>query len=344
MRRPSTILSLLLLALSLQHCSAFVGPQSTTLGCHGLVSLSSTRTDTGPTTAGTTSGGAVDPNEFNVSLEQAAALWTVSVSETTFLERQAGIPFMDSKSKDHYVDTIELSVSRQGGMGLELLELAGGREQDDLGIVIVEGVNGNAQQAGVIPGDSIAAITIVTNNGDADESSASLSSSESVENLACECRNFDTTMGLLTSLPAEAESVVLTIKRLRRWPKVQVVVEYPPIQCANPKENTEEVELFAGENLRQALLNRGIVFEDSKLTRKCDFCGGKCTIKVDLGMELLNPMSLTEEKLMKNNPKCRLGCKTIVAQDMQEGVLRLKVNLGEWTDKDKRDANVFFSR
>jgi ferredoxin len=291
---------------------------------------------------GVTGKGNVNADKFNVPLEQAAELWTVSVSESNYLERLAGVPFLDSTSKDHYVDTVECVVCRKGGMGLQLLELAGGREQDDLGIVIVEEVSGNAQQAGVVPGDSLASITlrsqvqVRTNNA--------LTTQERVETLVCECRNFDTTMGLLTSLPAQVESVTLTLKRLRRWPKVQVVVEYPPIQCSNPKDNTVEMELFAGENLRQALLNRGIVMEDTKLTRKCDFCGGKCTVKIDVGMDLLSPMSSTESKIMKNNPKCRVSCKTIVGQDMQEGVLRLKVNLGEWTDKDKKEASIFFSR
>jgi hypothetical protein len=58
-----------------------------------------------------------------------------------------------------HVDTVECVVSRKGGMGLQLLELAGGREQDDLGIVIVivivivEEFSGYAQQAGIVPGD-----------------------------------------------------------------------------------------------------------------------------------------------------------------------------------------------
>ena len=126
--------------------------------------------------------------------------------------------------------------------------------------------------------------------------------------------------------------------------EMALVVEYPPIQCANPQDNTEQMELFAGENLRQALLNRGIVMEDTKLSRKCDFCGGKCTVKIDMGMELLSPLSTTEAKIMAKNPKCRVSCKTTVGHDMKEGVLRLKVNLGEWTEKDKRNASIFASR
>ena len=130
---------------------------------------------------------------------------------------------------------------------------------------------------------------------------------ETQQILDCECRDFDTTLELLTSLPPvdDCESIVLNLKRLRRWPKIQVVVEYPPVQVADGVDNTERLELVAGENLRRALLNRGIVMEDARAP-KCDFCGGKCSVKVDVGMPLLSPMSTTEEKLMKNNPKCRV--------------------------------------
>ena len=43
-------------------------------------------------------------------------------------------------------------------MGLELLELAGGRN-DGVGLTIVEGVSGNAEKAGMQVGDVIVAVT-----------------------------------------------------------------------------------------------------------------------------------------------------------------------------------------
>jgi hypothetical protein len=58
----------------------------------------------------------------------------------------------------------------------------------------------------------------------------------------------------------------------------------------------------------------------------------------------LSPMSTTEQKIMARNPKCRISCKTVVGYNMQEGNLRLKVNLNAWTTKDKKDANPFLSR
>jgi hypothetical protein len=280
---------------------------------------------------------AVDPDVFNVDAEKAADLWTVSVSAENRLDREAGVPFLDSKSKDYYVDEIRMVVSRDGGMGIELLELAGGRD-DDYGLTIVSGVSGNAEKAGIIPGDSIMGVEI---NKVSLKDGSNTKVEESREMFDCECKNFDTTIGLLGSFPPEIESLVLNIKRIRRWPKVKVVVQYPPIQCADGVDNEETLELFAGENLKRALQTRGIVFEDRDAP-KCDFCAGKCTVAIDMGMQLMNPMGLTEEKLMKLNPKCRLSCKTVVGYNMQEGNVRLRINLNEWKPDDKKPGfNLF---
>lgn len=284
---------------------------------------------------------AIDPNVYNVDVEKAADLWTVSVSADDRIDREAGIPFLDSKSKDYYVDDIRVVVNRDGGMGMELLELAGGRD-DDYGLTIVSGVSGNAQKAGIIAGDSIAGVE-VTRVSSKDGTRTKVE--ESREMFDCECKNFDTTIGLLGSFPPDIESLTLNIKRIRRWPKVKITVQYPPIQCANGADNEETVELFAGENLKRALQTRGIIFEDRDAA-KCDFCGGKCTVSIDTGMQLMNPMGLTEQKLMKQNPKCRLSCKTVVGYNMQEGAVRLRINLNEWKPDDKKAGfnNPFASK
>ena len=156
------------------------------------------------------------------------------------------------------------------------------------------------KKAGIIAGDSIASIEIQR------VTSSDGGSNESREMFDCECKNFDATIGLLSSFPPEIEALTLNLKRIRRWPKIKVAVEYPSVQCADGVDNREVVELFAGENLKRALQTRGIVFEDRDAP-KCDFCGSKCTVSIDQGMQLLNPMSVTEEKLMARNPKCRLG-------------------------------------
>lgn len=272
----------------------------------------------------------VNPNTYNIPLEEAAGLWTASVQESNNADRQAGVPYLDSKSKDYFVDDLpSMQVSRNGGLGLELLELAGGRD-DGLGITIVSGVTkgGNAEKAGITPGDSISAVTVYETET---KSSSGLVEETKSRVRGCECRDFDNTIDALANFPGdEAEFVVLDVKRIRRWPKVQVQVEYPPSQCAEGVNNVKMIELFAGENLKMALQNRGIVLDDPG-NRRCDFCGSNaCYVSIFKGKTLLNPMGQTEEKLMKQNLNCRLSCKTTVGYNMQEGALKLKVNLSQW--------------
>jgi hypothetical protein len=252
--------------------------------------------------------GTVDPNTYNVDLDTAVNLMTASVQQDNSKMRPAGIPFIDATSKDYFVDDVDIVVSRDGGMGMELLELAGGRE-DGFGITVVTKVSGNAAKAGVVPGDSIAAVSVTSSKTEGNNLE------ESTKMAGCECLDFDRTMDVLANFPGDASEVKLSLKRIRRWPKLKVTVQYPPVQVAEGVDNKEELELFAGENLHRALLNRGIVFEDP-LAPKCDFCGGKCTVSVSKGMSLLSPLGMTESKIMKKNPTCRVS--------FEMGSLRLK--------------------
>lgn len=276
----------------------------------------------------------VDPNRYNVDLETAADLWTASVQEQRNAEREAGVPYMDSKSKDYFVDDVrQLEVSRDGGLGLELLELAGGRA-DGIGITVVSVVKegGNAEKAGILPGDAISSVTVLEEASSMDSSTAM--TEETIQRTKnVECRDFDVTIDALANFPGEdAKFVILDMKRIRRWPKIKVTVEYSPSQCAPGVDNVKTLELFAGENLKRALQTRGIILDDPG-NPKCDFCGSNaCTMSVFKGKDLLNPKGMTEEKMMKFNPNCRISCKTVVGYNMQEGELGLRVNLSQWKD------------
>jgi len=275
----------------------------------------------------------VNANVYNIKLDQAAQLWTASVQESNNADRLAGVPFLDSKSKDYFVDDVpSLRVSRSGGMGIELLELAGGRD-DGLGITIVEAVTpgGNAEKAGIIPGDSIAAVTVMESSSDG--SGLKLVEETNSRVKGCECKDFDNTIDALANFPGDdAEEVYLDIKRIRRWPKVKVQVEYPPSQCAEGFNPVKQLEFFAGENLKRALQNRGIVLDDPG-NPKCDFCGSNaCYVSVYKGQKLLNPIGKTEKKLMEKNPNVRLSCKSTVGYNMQEGDIKVRVNLSQWSN------------
>jgi len=275
----------------------------------------------------------VDANRYNIPIDQAADLWTVSVQESKNADREAGVPFVDSKSKDYFVDDLTVEVSRDGGLGMNLLEIAGGRD-DGIGITIVSAVTegGNAEKAGILPGDSIASITVYEKAGAATSGSFSGLVEETTSRVRdCEARDFDGTIDSLANFPGDdADTVYLGVKRIRRWPKIQVTVEYPASQCAEGFDPVRKLEFFAGENLQRALQNRGIVLDDPGNV-KCDFCGkNACYVSIIKGKHLLNPMGKTEEKLMERNPNCRISCKTTVGYNMQEGELKLKVNLSQW--------------
>lgn len=275
--------------------------------------------------------GVVDANVYNVNLEKAAATLTASVQVEKSAVRAPGVPFLDSKSKDYFVDDETFLVSRDGGLGLELLELAGGRD-DGFGITIVENVvkGSNAEKAGILAGDSISSVGIPS-------PSFVFGSGEILADVRdCECRDFDATIAVLSSIPEDVDSIVVNLKRVRRWPKIQLRVEYPPSQCAEGVSNVKDIELFAGENLQRAMLNRGIILDDPG-QGKCDFCGkNSCVVSVYGGRKLLNPMGLTEEKLMERNPRCRLSCKTTVGFNMAEGDVNVRVNLSQWSSKEEK--------
>lgn len=275
---------------------------------------------------------AVDANIYNILLEEAAELWTASVQESNNVDRKAGVPYLDSKSKDHFVDDIvSVEVSRNGGLGMELLELAGGRD-DGIGVTIVSAVTkgGNAEKAGIIPGDSISSVTVYEIETNTSSGSSGLMEETNSRVRECECRDFDNTIDALSNFPGDVDRIYLGMKRIRRWPKVQVQVEYPVSQCAEGVDPVRNLNFFAGENLKRALQNRGIILDDPG-NPKCDYCGSNaCYVSISKGKALLNPIGLTEEKLMKQNPDCRLSCKTTVGYNMQEGELKVRVNLSQW--------------
>jgi len=266
-------------------------------------------------------------DRYNIPLDEAVNLWTASVRANDNADQKSGMPFMDSKSKDYFVDDLfDMAVSRSDGIGMELLEIAGGR-QDGFGITIISSVTegGNAEKSGIIPGDSISAVKYRKLSTDIN------GVTEEVKFRECECRDFDTTIDALVNFPEDSvKTLYLDIKRIRRWPKIQVQVEYPPSQCAEGVSNIRNIELFAGENLKRALVNRGIVLDDPTNT-KCDYCGSNaCYVSILQGQSLLNPIGITEANILRRNPRCRLSCKTTVGYKMQEGVLGLRVNLSQW--------------
>jgi ferredoxin len=273
----------------------------------------------------------VDMNRYNLPLTACIENWTAVLQAETSMQ-SAGI-FLKAKDSELFVDTLKYTIKRSGGLGLLLLELAGGRE-DGIGITIIEDLvdSGNAHGSGIQPGDSIVGLTVTknVNNG--------MNVEEERVSVSTECLSYDGTIEALLSLPevvSEEDEVILTVKRLRRQPKISVKLQYPPA------DNVPDacIELFAGENLRRALLTRGIKLND-KLAERFDSggrgdCGADgtcatCVVSVSKGMDLLSPMKQQEEQILKQKPRWRMACKTVVGFGMTEGDLTIQVSPRQW--------------
>jgi hypothetical protein len=195
----------------------------------------------------------VDMSVYDLPLDRTIDEWTAVVQAPTSL--QEGGVFLKAKdpNRDLFVDTLQFSIKRSGGLGLILTEIAGGRT-DGIGITIIEEIldDGNSANVGLIPGDSIVSLFV---------SSSSRNGDVVRTGVLTECLGYDATIDAITSLPpptSEDDVVNLTVKRVRRQPKISVRLQYPP----DTDEDDVTIELFAGENLRRAMLTRGIKLND----------------------------------------------------------------------------------
>jgi len=100
-------------------------------------------------------------NAYNLKdLEEIASQWTANLVQKA-AEKEAKLQLRCVNDKELFVDTVDQTFPRisGAGLGLELQELAGGRE-DGLGITIVTSVlsEGAASGADILPGDSISKV------------------------------------------------------------------------------------------------------------------------------------------------------------------------------------------
>ena len=280
----------------------------------------------------------VDMNAYNLPLDQIAQEWTANLIAESSL-REQGIYLGAKSSKDIMVDTVKVELPRKigQGLGLELLEIAGGRE-DGFGIVVIDGIveGGAAQGSEILLGDSISQISIRKTSRQSEDNV--LSDVEEINSASTECFGYDKTVETIGGLPppqGEGESIILTLKRLRRKPKVTVTLQYPPSQ----DEPNVTIELFAGENLRRAMLTRGVKMNDPFVARfdngGSGDCGAEgtcatCAVSIVKGAELLSPAKTQEEQIFVNKPRWRMACKAVVGYGMQEGDMTIKVNPKQW--------------
>jgi ferredoxin len=281
----------------------------------------------------------VDMNKYNIPMDQILQEWTALLTAQSSMQAE-GIYLNVKNSKELFADTLQYKVKRDGGLGLILTELAGGRE-DGVGITIIEEIvkGGNSENVGILPGDSIVAVSVSQGGNVVGETDGgAMETNEQRVSASTECLAYDSTIDVLTSLPPPSspdEVLDIRVKRIRRKPKVAVKLQYPPEE--NLPDTT--IELFSGENLRRAMLTRGIKLNDA-LSRRFDSggtgdCGADgtcatCVIGVAKGEELLSPMKQQEEQILANKPRWRMACKAVVGYGMAEGEMTLQVNPKRW--------------
>jgi len=291
----------------------------------------------------------VNMNSYNLPLDVIGQEWTANLVAKT-VDDDGGIFLGCKQNREYFVDQLQVVIPRPQngvGLGLGLIELAGGRE-DGLGITVIsELIEGGYVQScidslGIMPGDSISSITIVRNKNTrtstGDSIQVGLTNEEEIITAAIECLGYDATVDAILALPpadSESESMVINLRRVRRKPKVKVTLKYPP----SLDEKDATLELFAGENLRLGMLVRGIKLNDP-LARRFDTksegnCGAgglcrTCSVSVLRGADLLNPQKPAEKQMLQDNPRWRLGCKAFVGYGMKEGEMVIQVNPNQW--------------
>ena len=122
---------------------------------------------------------------------------------------------------------------------------------------------------------------------------------------------------------------------MRKKPRVSVKLQFPP----DFEEPDTTIELFSGENLRRAMLTRGVKLNDA-LSRRFDSggtgdCGAEgtcatCAINVIKGMDLLNPIKTQEQQIFEKYPQWRMACKAVVGYGMTEGEMTVQVSPKRW--------------
>lgn len=274
----------------------------------------------------------VDMDMYNIPLTQSINEWSAAVQAESSMQEE-GI-FLKAKSKELFVDTLQYTIKREGGLGLLLTEIAGGRD-DGVGITIIEEVldDGNSAGVGIVPGDSLVSLSVTKTTND-----GTMEVNEERIGVSTECLGYDATIDAITSLPpptSDEETVTVTVKRIRKQPKINITLQYPKYM----EEEDVSLELFAGENLRRAMLTRGIKLND-KLAERFDSggtgdCGSDgtcatCVVGVTRGKELLSPMGKQEEQILSSKPRWRMACKAVVGYGMQEGDMTLQVSPRQW--------------
>eukprot|EP00535_Pseudo-nitzschia_heimii_P011756 CAMPEP_0197197076 /NCGR_PEP_ID=MMETSP1423-20130617/32601_1 /TAXON_ID=476441 /ORGANISM="Pseudo-nitzschia heimii, Strain UNC1101" /LENGTH=411 /DNA_ID=CAMNT_0042650893 /DNA_START=150 /DNA_END=1384 /DNA_ORIENTATION=- len=308
----------------------------------------------------------VDLSRYDLPFEVVREGWKAEFAQKA-TESEGRVRLAAVSELEHYVELLSFDFPRRRvdgtGLGIELEELAGGRD-DGIGITLVSDLSegGSAEGSGLRPGDVLTSVGLVRRRrveGAAETTTSSPSSAAAIAetqeefSVATECLDYDATVDAIVRTippPPSSESsqrfddfYVVRAKRLRRIPKVRVRLTYPP-SSSDQRNNDDETIVFemrAGENLRQGMLARGVKLNDPLAKRFDAKTGGNCgagglcrtcAVCVTSGADLLNPQRVAEKQALgaNDNARWRLACKAVVGHGMTEGEIVVRVNPNRW--------------
>mmetsp|Transcript_30211 Transcript_30211/g.101865 ORF Transcript_30211/g.101865 Transcript_30211/m.101865 type:complete len:294 (+) Transcript_30211:118-999(+) len=234
----------------------------------------------------------------------ASAQWGVRLEDATSM-RAAGYR-MNAVDNAYEVETIDgINLRKSPGLGIQLEELANNGE--GVGVVVV---------AGLVEGSPAASSTLRVGDviSEVGDGTGQFTSTEA--------KPYD---DVIAALVGAGDNVNLVVKRLVARPKVAVTLKFP-----NDEDPEQMIEIYAGENLRKALLVRGVKLND-QLARRFDNqmqsggdCGAEgtcctCAVAVMNGAEFLTAAKTQEEQMLRPTPRWRLACKARVGMGMEPG-------------------------
>lgn len=295
-------------------------------------------------------------DQYYIPYKEILKEWTVNIVQK-INEQQSKIRLDCQNDTQYFVDdSISITFPRRhknDGLGFVLTEIAGGRQ--NIGITIITDIiddgayvtsltDEQQRQQQLMIGDSITSISIIRRQQNL------LEQKEQIYKINVEALSYDATIETIKGLyqkvimtplaDNEQEFYQVSVKRIRRKPKVFVKLQYPP-EMKDTKNDTI-IELYAGENLRYGMLRRGIQLNDESIQRFDTKFGGNCganglcrtcIVSIPKGIGLCNPPRLNEKQILikqSDISQGRLSCKTVIGYGMKEGNITVRVYPQRW--------------
>lgn len=264
--------------------------------------------------AGARSGSDINAPAFADDLEKVAANWLAAASN--------GLELITSNNTFFREESYEVTVSREGGLGLVLAEMWAEGDGSQRGLVLVEEIvaGSNSESAGGIAvGDTILGVS---------------GAGGLAAGVMTEGRDWDTTIDALTSL--DGAELTLVMKRLVARGRINVQV------TASTGEDLGTFNCASGSNLRMEFLRRSLPKDEIYDSNTYRFdaignsgsnCGGEgscgtCLVSITSGLELCDTPGRVEGKALEKQQRparWRWSCRTALGDGTTSGDIAVQL-------------------